>query len=184
MLKNTPNSFGSVAKTFHWVIALCIMGMLAIGFIMTDMKPSPTKMTLYSLHKSTGVLIFLLVILRFSWRAWNPAPQLPKSLNPWHHRLAKLSPLTLYSLMFLMPVSGIMLSQAAGYPINVYDIFSLPVFLSKNLDLSKAAATAHKYGAFLLIGVLTLHVSAAFYHHFILKTNILKRMLPNWFGHT
>ena len=184
MLKNTPNSFGPIAKTFHWVIALSIIGMLTVGFIMADMEPSLTKTTLVGLHKSTGALILLLVILRFTWRVWNPVPQLPRSLNPWHHRLAKLSPLALYTFMFLMPLSGIALSQAAGYPINIYDMFALPMFLSKNPDLSKTAAMIHKYGAFTFIGVLTLHVSAAFYHHFILKTNILKRMLPNWFSRT
>lgn len=181
MLKNTPNSFGSIAKIFHWVIALSIISMLAVGFIMADMEPSPFRSTLYSLHKSTGVLVLLLVTLRFTWRVWNPVPQLPRSLNPWHHRLAKLSPLTLYTLMFLMPLSGITLSEAAGYPINVYDMFTLPMFLSKDPSISKTAATIHKYGAFTFIGILTLHVGAAFYHHLILKTNILKRMLPNWF---
>ena len=182
MLKNTPDSFGSIAKTFHWVIALCIIGMLTVGFIMVNVEPSPAKKILYGLHKSTGALILFLVVLRLTWRVWNPAPQLPGSLNPWHHRLANLSPFALYSLMFLMPLSGIALSQAAGYPINVYDMFALPTVLSKNPDLSKTAATIHKYGAFAFIGVLTLHVSAALYHHFILKTNILKRMLPNWLG--
>lgn len=183
MLKNTPNSFGSITKTFHWIIALLIIGMLAMGFIMADMEPSPTKMMLYGLHKSTGVLILLLVILRFTWRTWNPTPQMPGSLAPWHHRLAKLSPIALYSLMFLMPLSGIALSQAAGYPINVYNIFTFPTLLFKNPDLSKTAALIHKYGAFAFIGILILHISAAFYHHFILKTNVLKRMLPSWFSH-
>lgn len=182
MLKNTQNSFGSVAKMFHWIIALLIIGMLAMGFIMADMEPSPTKMTIYGLHKSTGALILLLVILRFTWRLWNPAPQMPGSLAPWHHRLAKLSPIALYSFMFLMPLSGIALSQAAGYPINVYNIFTLPTLLLKNPDLSKTAALIHKYGAFAFIGILILHISAAFYHHFILKTNVLKRMLPKWFS--
>jgi cytochrome b561 len=181
MLKNTPNSFGSVAKIFHWIMALFIIGMLTVGFTMADMDPSPVKMTLYGLHKSTGVLILLLVTLRFSWRLWNPTPQMPGSLTPWHHRLTKLSPLALYSLMFLMPLSGIALSQAAGHPINVYDVFTLPTLLFKNPGLSKTAALIHEYGAFTFIGILILHISAAFYHHVILKTNILKRMLPNRF---
>lgn len=179
MLKNTQNSFGSIAKTFHWIIALSIISMLAVGFIMVNMEPSSLRGTLYSLHKSTGVLILLLVILRFTWRAWNPVPQLPNSLNPWHQRLAKLSPLTLYILMFIMPLSGITLSEAAGYPINVYNQFTLPMLLPKDPSISKIAATIHKYCAFVFIGTLILHIGAAFYHHFILKTNILKRMLPN-----
>lgn len=184
MLGNTPDSFGSVAKTLHWIMALCIAGMLAAGWMMVDREPSPAKMTLYGLHKSTGVIILFLVILRLTWRLLNPVPPLPDSLQPWHHRLAKLSPLTLYILLFLMPLSGLTLSQAAGYPVTVYHLFTLPNILPANPDLSKIADMVHKYGALTLTGVLILHISAALYHHFILKTNVFQRMLPSWFRHS
>ncbi len=184
MLGNTPDSFGTIAKTFHWVTALCIAGMLAVGLIMVDMEPSPAKMTLYSLHKSTGVIILFLVLLRLTWRLLNPVPQLPGSLQPWHHRLAKLSPLALYILLFLAPLSGFTLSQAAGYPVTFYNLFTLPNILPTNPDLSKSADMVHKYGAFTLMGVLILHISAALYHHFVLKTNVFQRMLPSWFHHS
>lgn len=184
MLKNTQDSFGTLAKAFHWIIALGIFGMLAVGLIMVDMDPSSEKWALYGLHKSTGVIILLLVIGRLSWRLHNPVPQLPKTLPSWHHRFAKLSPIALYTLMFLMPLSGFILSEASGHPITVYGMFTLPMILPKNLALSNVASFIHKYGGFAFIGILTLHVGAALYHHFILKNNILKRMLPNWFGHT
>lgn len=180
MLKNTSNSFGSVAKAFHWLIALGIIGMLIVGFIMADMNPSSTKYMLYGYHKSTGVLILLFVGLRLIWRFLNPTPQLPKTLRPWHHHVAKLSPIALYSLMFLMPLSGTILSQAGGHPITIYGLFTLPNILPKLPALSKVAGMVHEYGAFAFIGILTLHVGAALYHHFIIKTNILRRMMPSW----
>lgn len=180
MLANTSHSFGTIAKSFHWLIAVMIIGMLTVGLIMVDMDPSPTKMTLYGLHKSTGAVILILVIMRLTWRLMNPVPQLPSSLRPVHHRVAKLSPLALYTLLFLMPLSGYTLSIAAGYPINVYGLFTLPSLLPKDMEVSKMAATIHKYGAFAFIGILILHVGAAFYHHFILKTTVLRRMLPSW----
>ena len=180
MLRNTSDSFGAIAKIFHWLIALGIIGMLTVGLIMVDMDPSPTKKILYSLHKSTGVVILFLVILRLTWRLLNPVPQLPSSLRPWHHHLAKLSPFALYTLMFMMPFSGFTLSEAAGYPIVVYNLFTIPNILPKNLEVAKNAVMVHKYGGFALIGILILHVSAALYHHFILKTNILRRILPSW----
>ncbi|MDF3033299.1 MAG: hypothetical protein K0R76_253 [Alphaproteobacteria bacterium] len=184
MLRNTPDSFGSITKIFHWFMAFCIVGMLTVGWVMGNVESSPTKMMLYGLHKSTGVIILLLALLRLTWRLLNPIPQLPSSLHPWHHYIAKLSPLALYTLLFLMPLSGFALSQAAGYPIKVYNLFTLPAILPKNIDLSKTAVLVHKYGAFILIGVLALHVIAALYHHFILKTNVLQRMLPSWFQHS
>lgn len=138
-------------------------------------------MAIYGIHKATGATLLFLIILRFTWRLMNPVPQLPKTLHPWHHRLAKLSPIALYMLLFLMPLSGFTLSEAAGYPIDVYGLFTLPMILPKNMEVSKIAAMVHKYASFTLIGALGLHISAALYHHFILKTNVLNRMLPSWF---
>jgi cytochrome b561 len=180
MLRNTTDSFGIVAKSFHWLIAIGIVGMLIVGFIMVGMENSPTKMTVYGFHKATGATLLVLIIMRLSWRLVNPIPQLPNSLHPLHHRMAKLSPIVLYTLLLLMPLSGFTLSEAAGYPINVYGLFTLPMILPKNPELSKFAATIHQYGAYTFIGILVLHVSAALYHHFVLKTNVLKRMLPSW----
>jgi cytochrome b561 len=180
MLKNTQNSFGTIGKAFHWLIAVCIVGMVRVGVTMTDMDSSPRKMVLYSLHKSTGTLFLLFVILAFVWRLLSPIPRLPGSLHPWHRRLAKLSPVVLYGLLFLIPLSGIALSQAAGYPITVYSLFTLPNIFPKDPELSKIALMVHQYGAFTLIGVVSLHTGAALYHHFILKTNVLQRMLPSW----
>ncbi|MBX9805193.1 MAG: cytochrome b [Alphaproteobacteria bacterium] len=181
MLKNTLNSFGTVAKAFHWIMAIAIIGMLTVGFIMADMDPSPSKWTLYTLHKSTGVVILTLVILRLTWRLRGPVPQLPSTLRPIHHHFAKLSPIALYSLMFLMPLSGFILSQTGGHPISFYGLFTLPTILPKNLDLSMFAGTIHTYGGYAFVGVLGLHLSAGLFHHFILKNNVLTRMLPNWF---
>lgn len=180
MLRNTPDSFGTVAKTFHWLIAIGIVTMLVVGFVMVDMEDSPSKFVIFGIHKATGAVLLALIILRLAWRLVNPVPQLPRSLHPIHHRLAKLSPFALYTLLFLMPLSGFTLSETAGYPIDVYGLFTLPMILPKNPEVSKTAVIIHKYGAFAFIGILALHVSAAFYHHFILKTNVLNRMLPSW----
>jgi len=180
MLKNTPNSFGTIAKTFHWIIALGILGMLIVGFIMVDREASPAKMMMYGLHKSTGAVILLLVTLRLGWRLLNPIPQLPSTLKPWHHWIARLSPVALYILMVTMPLSGFVMSDAAGHPVTLYNIYTLPSIFSQDLELSKAARSVHVYTAYMFVAILVLHVSAALYHHYILKTNILRRMLPSW----
>lgn len=181
MLKNTSNSFGSVAKVFHWLMALMIIGMFIVGFVMSSMPSSSMKFALYGMHKATGFVLFILVVLRLSWRFINPVPRLPTSLHSVHYKLAKLSPLALYIMIFLMTLSGYIMSNAAGYPISVYGLFTVPNIIPKSPNLSKIASTIHVYSAFLFIAILTLHVSAALYHHFILKTNILLRMLPAWF---
>lgn len=180
-MRNTTETFGTVAKAFHWVMALAITGLLAVGLIMVDMAPSPDKFKLYALHKSTGLVMLCLVILRLTWRLSHVVPGAPDSLPPLHRHLMKLSPVALYFLMILMPISGFIMSDAGGHPITFYDLYTLPTFFSKNPDLSQAAQLVHKYTGFTFIGVLIAHTSAALYHHFILKNTILQRMLPNWF---
>lgn len=182
MLKNTPQTFGSIAKMVHWVMAFLIIGMLGVGLTMVEMPPSPLKMTVYGVHKSTGVLVLCLVILRLLWRFMNPVPSLPHTLHPWHHRVAKLSSVALYLLMFLMPISGFVMSDAAGYPVTFYNLYTLPHVFAKNLDVSQAAKTVHAYAGFGFVGILVLHGGAAFYHQFVLKTGLLKRMLPSFIG--
>lgn len=182
MIKSSTDSYGFIAKAFHWIIAAMIIGMLAVGFIMTAMEPAPTKFFIYGLHKSTGIIILALVFLRLMWRLYNPSPQLPRELSSWHRRIGKLSPIVLYSLLFLMPISGYILSEAGGYPISVYGLFTVPNFIEKNTEISKLASMIHEYGAFIFIGILVLHLTAALYHHFILKNTVLQRMLPARFS--
>lgn len=180
-MKNTPENFGTVAKAFHWVMALMIIGLLAIGFMMTQMAPSPTKFKLYALHKSVGLTVLCLAILRLIWRFTHVVPRVPDSLSPVHRFLMKLSPLVLYGLMILMPISGFIMSDAGGHPITFFGLYTLPSFFTKNPDLSKAAQLVHHYTAWAFIGILVAHTGAAFYHHFIFKNTILQRMLPGWF---
>jgi cytochrome b561 len=180
MLKNTLNSYGTVTQTFHWAIAVAIVGMLTVGFIMAALEPSPTKWMLFDFHKATGFCILILVLSRLTWRWVNPVPLLPSTLTPWHRRIAQLSPFALYSILILMPLSGYVLSNTSGHPINVYDLFTVPNLLANRPEVSKMALMIHQYVAFVFIGILTLHVGAAFYHHFVLKSNVLRRMLPSW----
>jgi cytochrome b561 len=180
-MKNTPETFGTVAKAFHWIMALMIVTLLAVGLVMVEMAPSPAKYKLYALHKSAGLTVFCLVILRLVWRLSHVVPRVPGSLGAVHRFLIKSSPLVLYGLMVLMPISGFIMSDAGGHPITFFGLYTLPNLFAKNPDLSKTAQLVHHYAGLTFIGILVAHTGAAFYHHFILKNTILQRMLPNWF---
>jgi cytochrome b561 len=180
-MKNTSENFGTVAKAFHWIMASVIIGLLAMGFMMAEMAPSPTKFKLYALHKSAGLTVFCLVILRLIWRLTHVVPRIPDSLGSVHRFLIKTSPFVLYSLMILMPISGFIMSDAGGHPVTFFGLYTLPNLFTKNPDLSKTAQLIHHYTAWAFIGILVAHMGATFYHHFILKNTILQRMLPNWF---
>lgn len=114
MLKNTENSYGLIAKTFHWLIALAIIILITVGFIMSAMEPSPDKYELYNMHKSSGVIVLMLVILRLLWRFSNKIVQPPENLPNILKLAAKSGHFMLYVFMLLMPISGVLMSYFGG----------------------------------------------------------------------
>ena len=175
-LKNTLKEFGSIAKFLHWFMACAIIGMLIVGFIMTGMQPSSLKWTAYTAHKSTGVLLMALVAIRLIWKFLNLTPQL--TVSGIKGFFARLSVYVLYLAMITMVVSGFIMSDAGGYAIKFFDMFTLPFLFEKNPELSSLASQIHNKAAFTMIGILCLHILAAFYHHIFLKDTVLVRMLP------
>lgn len=175
-LKNTLEEFGVVAKFMHWFMAFAIIGMLIVGFIMADMAPSSLKWTAYTLHKSTGVLLMMLLAFRLVWRLSNPTPQL--TITGVKGIFSRLSVYVLYAAMATMVFSGFVMSDAGRYTINFFNLFILPYVFEESPELSKFAGKVHANAAFALVGFLFLHVSAAFYHHLVLKDTVLMRMLP------
>lgn len=176
--RNTTETFGTVSKLFHWVVGIGLIGMLIVGFYMAGLDPSPQKFQLIFLHKSTGAVLLVLIFLRLVWRLNNPNPKLPDTLNPVHYQLARLSIPVLYLAMFIMPLSGYVMSEAAGYPVSVYGLFNLPDLIGKNPELAKTAFLTHVTMAYIFIGLLVIHTLAALFHHFVLKDNVMVRMLP------
>lgn len=178
MIQNTRNSYGSIAKILHWTIAFLIIGMYVIANIMMDLSPSVMKWALYDLHKSTGLLIFSLVLLRLIWRWINPTPMLPMSVPRVQKIASQINTILLYILMIVFPISGGIMTIMGGHPINFYNFFVIQPVYSSITSMAKIAREIHGYSAYALSICFTLHVLAAFYHHFIVKDQILRRMLP------
>ena len=177
-LRNTSQTYGTVAKTFHWLIFLLIAGMVAVGFIMEGMAKGPDAFKLIGLHKSTGMVVLFLVSLRLMWKAANVAPLLPVSLHVFEKFLAHAGHFALYVLMFAMPLSGWAMSSAAGFPVSVYGWFVLPDLVAPDNTLKHQMIDLHGFLAWTLIVMVSLHVLAALLHHFYYRNNVLVRMLP------
>jgi len=177
-VKNTRLAYGSVAKSFHWVVALLILTLLAVGFIMSDMENTPDKFKLYGLHKSVGISVLTLALVRLMWKAVNVAPLLPATLHRMEKLLAHAGHALLYVLMIAMPLSGWLMSSAAGVQVSVFGWFLLPDFVAPDKDVKDFFREAHELLAWALIVMISLHVLAALLHHFYYRNNVLRRMLP------
>jgi cytochrome b561 len=177
-IKNSELRYGLMAISFHWVMAVLIIGMLALGLYMVGMPISLQKLRFYGLHKEFGLLVLFLVIFRFGWRLANIDPNLPADMPVWQQWAARLVQWALIGFMFAMPITGWLLTSAAGLAPSFFGLFTLPVLISPNDDLRQLLGEVHKWLAYGLIAAICAHAGAALHHHFINKDDVLRRMLP------
>ena len=180
MWKNTQETYGSAAKSLHWLIALLVIGMLIFGFILTGLADNPTTSELIGVHKSVGLTILLLMIIRLCWRFINPQPLLPMTVPLWEQIAARSVHVFFYFALFLMPISGWVMSSLGGHPVNFWGWIDVRLPVAVNKPLAKQFFNVHTTIAWIIIGLLVLHIGAAIKHHFIEKNNVLRRMLPGY----
>lgn len=175
-LHNTDTSYGVVAKSLHWVVALLIIAAWIVGFYAADLpNTDASKRTLFDLHKSVGMLILMLVTIRLSWRLYDGSPKFA-GMNRYLVVAAKTVHYLLYAFMFIQPLSGWAMSSAAGYNPTFFGLFKFPGLVAKNpLEVYKYVAI-HEGAAWILLTLFILHVGAALFHHFVLKDNTIRRM--------
>jgi cytochrome b561 len=171
--------YTSTAKTLHWLISLMIFSLLILGFYMSDLPLSPDKLKFYSWHKWAGVTVFLLVIARLGWRITHTPPDMPEQMPQLQKVAATVFHFALYALMFLIPLSGWLMSSAKGFQTVWFGVFPIPDLLPKDKVVGDALKEVHEALNLLLIGILFVHVLAALKHHFIDKDEVLKQMLPS-----
>lgn len=174
-LKNSENHFGLIAILLHWIMAVLIIGLLTVGLYMVSMPISLEKLKYYGWHKEFGLLVLALAIVRLSWRIINVTPNL--SL-PWYEKLAaRLVHWAFYVFLFAMPISGWLVTSAAGLAPSFFGLFTLPTLVAPNQELLQQFEFVHKCLAYTLIATIVLHACAALKHHFIDKDDILRRMI-------
>ena len=176
MFMNTQDQYGLIARLLHWFIAALVIGMLVGGSLLSFLPPGGFKSLVFAAHKSTGVLILLLMIGRLLWRTFNRQP----------HNLGKVAVLNyiahvlhvcLYILLLLQPLSGILMSQAYGYPVVVFGWFELPPLIWQSPLLGNFFREVHGVVAVLLMVAIVIHIAAGLKHHFIDRDRTLMRML-------
>lgn len=163
------------AKIIHWIMGLVIIGMLAVGYLMGNIAP-PQKFEIYNLHKSVGILLFILVVIRIVMRIMSAYPGLPTETPRWVEIIAKLNIFGLYVMMFLMPLSGFLMSNLSGRSISFFGLVEMPSF-SENTQIAHFCHEIHELGPVVFILLIIAHIAGGLFHHFILKDNVLRRML-------
>ena len=176
-LKNTSNSFGWLAKSFHWAVALLIITLWIVGQLMGGMENGLAKFQIYGLHKSTGIVVLTLAVLRLIWKAINVDPT-HAGLARWQGMVSTCVHNALYVSMLLMPLSGWLMSSAAGRPVSFFGLFILPDLIAPDKAVAQFYRSAHGFIGWTILALVAAHVGAALLHHFYYKDNILKRMLP------
>lgn len=177
-IRNTDARWGAVAQLLHWSIVVLMAIQVALGLTLKTLHPGPTFFAIINTHKSIGITILALAAIRLLWRWANPVPALPGNLEPYERVLAHVTHAGLYVIIFAMPLSGWIGSSAHGFTVKWFGLFAVPNPVSKDLPLSGLMGELHTALAIAFGLIVAVHIAAAFKHHFVLRDDTLRRMLP------
>ncbi|MGH6887582.1 MAG: cytochrome b [Rhizomicrobium sp.] len=188
VLTNTPSRYGTVAMTLHWLIAALLLTNIALGLYMAEIMADrdPMHGAVLQFHKSVGLTVLMLSLLRVAWRIVNPAPPLPQTMSPTTKRLAHLSHFFLYIFILVIPLTGwaMVSAERSGAPTNFFGLLhwpNLPFFAHlarpEKISLHHGFNVAHLYLALSALALVPIHIAGAFYHRGR-KDDVLARMVP------
>ena len=177
-LRNSATRFGAISQLLHWLVVALLILQFTLGWTAADLPAGLAKLTLLARHKSFGMTILMLALLRWAWRLANPVPDLPTTLRPYERVLARVTHALLYVLVFAMPVTGWLMSSAANFPVSWFHLFTWPNLIAPDKGLVDGLKEVHEALSVALATTITVHVLAALRHHFVLKDDTLRRMLP------
>jgi cytochrome b561 len=177
-LRNSVESYGAVARTFHWLtVVLVLLGWMLGQF--GDVFPrGPARAAGLFVHMSAGLTVVTLLVFRLLWRFGNPRP--PAEVTPlgvWGDRAATFAHWLLYALLLATPIAGIVLQFARGNPVPIFGLFAIASPWAADRAFARSVAGVHETLANALVILALLHGAAALFHHFVFRDRTLKRML-------
>ncbi|HRN62992.1 MAG TPA: cytochrome b [Luteimonas sp.] len=178
-LKNTDDRWGSVSQAFHWLIVLLILGLAIVGLTMGELPRTPKYFWVYTAHKSMGITVLVLMLLRLAWRLYAGAPRPVAGTPGWQAAIASVTHWLLYALALAIPLSGWLYDSASGLrPFRYFGQFDMPKLVAPNEWLADRARDTHELLFWVLVVLVALHAGAAIYHHLFQRDDTLVRMLP------
>ncbi|WP_299876590.1 cytochrome b [uncultured Cocleimonas sp.] len=177
-LTNTKDSFGWVSISLHWLMAVALIAMYFVGDWMVglDYYDKWYKDAPY-IHKSIGVIIGLLMLARLLWNVLQAKPTYLDVKSTVMNMMASLTHYFFYLMVFIMVVSGYLISTANGQGVEIFGLFEVPALLPDDKDRGELAGKVHEYLGLGFMVLVAIHALAALVHHFFMKDRTLKRML-------
>ena len=168
--------YTSVAVVLHWLIALCLFAQIGFGwFLETIPKGTPLRGPYTNLHKSTGLVLLLLIILRLLWRLAHRPPEYPAFVAAWERTASKVTQFLLYACMLVMPLSGYIASNFSKYGVKLFNSITLPPWGPNDPKIYAIFNTTHVFTSYLLVALIVLHLLGAM-RHAVRRDGIMSRM--------
>jgi cytochrome b561 len=171
------NRYTRVAIVLHWIMVPAILMQFSLGWYMVDLPKSPERSYFFALHKSIGLTIFLMAMIRLGWRLMHNPPPLPATLPHWQRESARVTHTMLYILMFLQPLSGYLSSSFSGYTTNLFGI-PLPAWGWKDPVLNQLLTDFHIISSIILALLISAHILGALVHVLTPGDHIFRRIWP------
>ncbi len=173
-----PQRYDAVAQLLHWTVAALIVVQFVLAYMADDLPAGVHKLALFARHKSFGMTVLMLAVVRLGWRLAHAPPPLPARMRPIEQRLARGAHAAFYVLLFSMPLTGWLMSSAKNYSVSWFGVFTWPNLIGKNERAFELLRDTHDTLSVVLLVIASLHVIAALKHHFWDKDDVLTRMLP------
>jgi cytochrome b561 len=177
--RSIPQSYDGAQRAFHWVMAALILLAIVIGVTASFLPPRTSpRVELLTLHKSLGMSVLILGVVRLFYRAVAGAPPYAVALAPLTRAASSAAHFALYALMIALPVSGYVNSAAGGHELSWFGLFAWPNFAPQDKALAHSAGQAHYWLAWTIGAFLALHVAGAAWHAWVRRDEIFARMWP------
>jgi len=170
-------AYNVTARVLHWLIAVLVLIMVPLGIVIANEWGGPVQEPLYNLHKSIGVVILPLVVVRLIWRLTHPPLPLPAAIPAFQQTAAHATHWTLYGLLIVQPVVGLVATSAYPAPLPMFGLFELPHVWPENRPLSERLFVLHRWLGIVIGVVAAMHICAALHHHFVRRDRVLMRMV-------
>ena len=176
--RNSSEAYGIIAQAFHWLIVALVLAQLGLGVFAASLPIGLARLQWLSRHKSLGLAILAVVLLRLAWRAMNQPPPLPGSIPGWQRRAAVVTHWLLYLLLVLAPLAGWLHASATGLSVNWFGLYLVPDLVAKDPELAEVFKQLHLALVALLALLIVGHAGAALRHALWLRDGVAHRMLP------